>query len=115
MKRIAFTIALITFSFAPGVYAQVEETKNEATPPDEVPAADVPPPPAGAKAVAAAPRPAQVKSADTIKGNAGKDVAIVVAKGECASGLRPLGIINKNPNWSIKAAVDVQVVFMGRM
>lgn len=72
-----------------------------------------------APAAAAAPAPAAPRTApvrtDTIKGNAGRDVAIVVATGDCANGMKPMGITNKNATRPLMAKVDVIVTFSGRM
>jgi len=111
MKRVLAILSVVLFSVASGAYAQVEETKTETAPVQDA----AMPAPVAAKPQAPATKSVPVKSADTIKGNAGKDVALIVAKGECASCLKPIGVINKHPNWTMKVAVDVQVVFMGRM
>jgi len=110
MKLILTILSAMIFSTAITVHAQ-EETK---TPPDQAPAATAAPATqAGAKIAPA--KPAAPRSIDTIRGNAGKDVAFVEAKGDCAGGLKPIGITNKSKNWAIKAAVDVLVTFGGRV
>ncbi|MBE2288708.1 MAG: hypothetical protein IAE95_04085, partial [Chitinophagaceae bacterium] len=59
-------------------------------------------------------RPAQMRT-DTIKGNAGRMVAIVDAKGDCANGMKSSGITNRSADRSLMARVDVIMTFGGRM
>ena len=106
MKKM-FILAVVCFMGCIGAAsAQVEETKPEDAP-DEV-AAPAPVAPQAKPAAVA------VKKPDGIKGNAGADVEIVEAKGNCNAPLKSVGITNKNATRTIKAAVDVLVSFMGR-
>jgi hypothetical protein len=110
MKLLFTFISAVFILFNSVAYGQVESEQSEPTPPQE---ATIPP---EAPAVAPAAKVAPAKKAgDNIKGNAGSSVKIVEAKGECAGGLKPVGITNTHANWAIKAAVDVMVVFSGRM
>ncbi len=120
MKLILTLLCTIIISCASHSYGQVIDTPSVAPPSEAVieePAEPAAPTQAAAPAKAPAPvRAAPVrKSADTIRGNAGKNVMMVDAKGDCANGLKPIGITNTHPNWAMKVAVDMSVVFMGRI
>lgn len=107
MKKL-FT--LFAFSFLITAAANAQEDPKTATPQsatagEAVPQQAKPQPPA---------RPAQMRT-DTIKGNAGRMVAIVDAKGDCANGMKSLGITNRSTDRSLMARVDVIMTFGGRM
>ncbi len=99
MNKLVSTLSVVLLLAAAGAHAQ------------DVPKTDVP---ATAAPAPIAPRPAPVRT-DTIKGNAGRDVAIIAATGDCANGMKAMGITNKNANRPLMAKVDVIVTFSGRM
>jgi len=104
MKKI-FILAIVYLLGSFGIAnAQVEEST-----PDDAPTAVAPP-----KAAAPAKSAVAAKKPDGIKGNAGADVEIVETKGDCTGTMKSMGITNKSASRTIKAAVEVQVNFMGR-
>lgn len=122
MKFRPLFLLLIVFLFTNAAHAQVEDATM---PPSEVP--DQAPPPvdiaaprqtmaapgkAAAPARVAPPRPQKV---DTVKGNAGRDVAIVEGKGSCANNLNPKSVVNRSTTRVAKVGIEVQVVFRGNM
>ena len=102
-----FILAVVCFMGSTGIAnAQVEESK-----PEDAPGAVAAPAPVAAPAKPAA---MPLKKPNGIKGNAGADVEIIEAKGNCNAPLKSVGITNKSSDRTIKAAVDVLVTFMGR-
>jgi hypothetical protein len=63
----------------------------------------------------------QVKTAvkaqprDTIKGNAGRVVALMPATGACNNGMKSVGITNKSADRMLMAKVDMIINFSGKM
>lgn len=110
MKQIV-VIFLVLFCFCSvGVKAQVTDSSTHGI--DKELPVDV----AAAPAVQA-----QVKAAvkaqprDTIKGNAGRVVALIPASGSCANGLKSVGITNKSADKILMAKVDMIINFSGKM
>ncbi len=127
MKRVLFLLAAFLLLSSGGLMAQVEDSTMPPTElpdmgdlPDAVPVDDMP---AGTETPAPATndnkplRAATVRKApppDTIKGNAGKDVALLAVKSACGE-LQGIAITNRSATRILMARVDISVTYRGRM